>query len=129
MSASTNDLFPVPSSPPSRLIPAHWPGISSESITALREVLKDNHERWRTYFYDRSLQKYGETSASVAVSLFSGGVYSHCAHRALAIWALGADSAVIQGGYKKDCVNQRPPVDTSVTITAANFNDYVGDRR
>jgi hypothetical protein len=39
------------------LVPIHWPGISPESTAALREVLKDNHERWHAFFNDHGFHK------------------------------------------------------------------------
>jgi hypothetical protein len=71
MSTSTDDLFPVPSSPPATLIPVHWPGINPESITALREVLKDNHERWHAFFNDQGFHKYVAVTAFTGLSRFS----------------------------------------------------------
>ncbi|KAG6871051.1 hypothetical protein C0995_008805, partial [Termitomyces sp. Mi166 len=49
---SAFDLFPIPSSPSSSLVPKHWPGISTESTAVLQEVLKDNHVRWNIFFND-----------------------------------------------------------------------------
>ncbi|KAF8231824.1 hypothetical protein L208DRAFT_1398318 [Tricholoma matsutake] len=109
MSHSTNDLFPVPSSPPSTLIPAQWPGISPESVAALRQVLKDNHDKHHAFFNNQ-------------------GFHNHSAHRAIAIWALGADAAVIKGGYSKDSSIQLPAFKSPGPVTAANFNDHIGDK-
>jgi len=58
MSTSIDDLFPIPSSPSSNLIPLHWPGVNPESVAALREVLKDNHERWHAFLNDQGFHKY-----------------------------------------------------------------------
>jgi hypothetical protein len=131
MSTSTDDLFPVPSSPPSTLIPIHWPGISPESTAALREVLKDNHERWHAFFNDHGFHKY--VAATIfpcpESSLDTCDLDSHSAHHALAVWALGANGAVIKGGYRNDSSFQRPAFKSPEVITTANFNDYIGDKR
>jgi hypothetical protein len=54
---NTEFLFPTPSLPPSTLAPYHWPGISPESTQALKDVLKDNHERWHIFFNDKGYHK------------------------------------------------------------------------
>lgn len=57
------------------------------------------------------------------------GVGSHSAHRALAIWSLGADAAVIRGAYKLDCGEQRPAFKSPEEITEHNFEKHLGDER
>lgn len=110
MLTKTDFLFPNPSSPPSTLSPYHWPGVSPESTQALRDVLKDNHERWHIFFNDK-------------------GFHNHTAHRALAIWALGADGAVIRAAYQHDSKEQRPAFRSPKPITTDNFEDHLGDEK
>ncbi|KAG5637382.1 hypothetical protein H0H81_004759 [Sphagnurus paluster] len=109
-SDSISDLFPVPSSPPSDILPRRWPGISPQSTTALREVLKENHTRWHIFFND-------------------SGFHNHTAHRAIANWALGASGDVIRDGYKKDSATQRPAFEPPEAIHAGNFKDHLGNKR
>ncbi|GLB42754.1 putative protein of unknown function (DUF4243) [Lyophyllum shimeji] len=101
------ELFPVPSSPASPLIPRPWPGISPESTAALREVLQDNHTRWHIFFNDIGS--------------------NHSSHRAIANWALGASDDVIKAGYEYDCAHQRTALDAPEAITARNFKDHLED--
>jgi Questin oxidase-like len=54
---------------------------------------------------------------------------SHSSHRAIAIWALGADAAVIKAGYSKDSALQQPAFKSPEPITAANFSDHVADKK
>ncbi|KAG5641587.1 hypothetical protein DXG03_004688 [Asterophora parasitica] len=103
------DLFPVPSSPPYKLIPKTWPGISPESTTALRDVLKDNHKKWDIFFND-------------------SGFHNHTSHRAIANWALGANGDVLWAGYKEDSKTQRPARDSPGEITAENFKEHLGEK-
>ncbi|KAG5333941.1 hypothetical protein C0989_004595 [Termitomyces sp. Mn162] len=107
---STPDLFPVPSSPLSPLIPKHWPGISIESTAALQAVLKDNHVKWNIFFND-------------------SGFHNHIAHRAIAYWALGAAGDLIKAGYEADSSYQRPAFESPEKITEKNFKDHLGDRQ
>ncbi|KAF9446677.1 hypothetical protein P691DRAFT_794239 [Macrolepiota fuliginosa MF-IS2] len=87
-----------------------WPGISPGSTQALREVLKDNHERWHIIFNDK-------------------GFHNHSAHRALAIWSLGGDAEIIGAAYKRDCGMQRAAYASPEEITEQNFAKYLGDER
>ncbi|KAG6908240.1 hypothetical protein DXG01_005633 [Tephrocybe rancida] len=114
---SIADLFPVPSSPPSTLVPKRWPGISLESTATLREVLKDNHERWHIFFNDSGYHKYA----------FLGTI--HIAHRAIANWALGAAGDLLKAGYAADSTYQRPAFGPPEQITEKNFKDHLGDRQ
>lgn len=52
------ELFQAPSLPPSRLSPQRLPGASLESLAALQDVLKDNHERYHIFFNDSQFHKY-----------------------------------------------------------------------
>ncbi|KAF8063382.1 hypothetical protein FPV67DRAFT_1506313 [Lyophyllum atratum] len=106
---SITDLFPIPSSPPSTLVPKRWPGINPESTATLREVLKDNHQRWHIFFNDM-------------------GFHNHSSHRAIANWALGAAGEVIKTGYELDSTYQRPAFDPPGPINTKNFKDHLGDK-
>jgi Questin oxidase-like len=55
--------------------------------------------------------------------------FSHAAHRALALWALGAPGDAIREGYKGDCTYEKPAVQSPATITEENFEEYLGDHR
>jgi len=103
-------LFPTPSAHPSALSPYHWPGVSPESTQALKDVLRANHERWHIFFNDKRF-------------------HNHTAHRALAIWALGADPAVIRAAYDHDCKEQRPAYKSPQEITEHNFEEHLSDER
>ncbi|KAG6856964.1 hypothetical protein H0H87_011634 [Tephrocybe sp. NHM501043] len=107
---SITDLFPIPSSPPSTLVPKRWPGITPESTDALREVLKDNHTRWHIFFND-------------------SGFHNHIAHRAIANWALGAAGDLLKAGYEADSSYQRPAFGPPEQITIKNFKEHLGDRQ
>ena len=45
-------LFPAPTSPPSVLSPQRFPGASTNSLSALQYVLKDNHKQWHIFWND-----------------------------------------------------------------------------
>jgi hypothetical protein len=53
-----DELFPVPSLPPSQLSPQRLPGANLESLAALQGVLKDNHQRHHIFFNDIKFHKY-----------------------------------------------------------------------
>jgi len=56
-------------------------------------------------------------------------VYSHAAHRAIALWALGADADVIRKSYETDCGYEKPLLKSPELITEDNFNEHLGDDR
>ncbi|KAL0573270.1 hypothetical protein V5O48_008677 [Marasmius crinis-equi] len=103
-------LFPNPSVPPSSISPHTLPGINPGSTKALKRVLEDNQQKHHIYFNDM-------------------GFHNHITHRALAVWALGADEDTIQAHYKGDASYQRPAFESPEPITSDNFNDHLGDRR
>ncbi|TFK38464.1 hypothetical protein BDQ12DRAFT_605867 [Crucibulum laeve] len=110
-SNSTLDaLFPSPSAPPSRLSPAHWPGVNLHSAASLQKVLKDNHEKWHVFFNDKQF-------------------HNHAAHRALALWALGSDGGVIEAGYEKDISYEKPAFESPEAITEDNFSKHLGNEK
>ncbi|KXN91334.1 Oxidoreductase AflY [Leucoagaricus sp. SymC.cos] len=104
----TEFLYPTPSPPPSTLSPYQWPGVSPESTQALKEVLKDNHERWHIFFNDRHY-------------------HNHAMHQAIANWSLGVDGSVIKAAYELHAKGQRPIYDSPESVTEVNFEKHLGD--
>ncbi|GLB45255.1 putative protein of unknown function (DUF4243) [Lyophyllum shimeji] len=104
------DLFPIPSSLPSPLAPKPWPGVNPESTAALRDVLRDNHEKWHIFVNDI-------------------GYHNHSTHRAIANWALGADGDLIRAGYEVDSASSRPAGESPEPITLRNWKEHLGDDR
>ncbi|KIL64331.1 hypothetical protein M378DRAFT_163359 [Amanita muscaria Koide BX008] len=88
-----------PAAPPTRLAAARWPGITPHSVQVLKNILKDSHTRWHIFLNDRFFHN----------------------HRVLAQWALGADPAVIEAGYKADSARQRPNYASPAAITSEDF--------
>ncbi|KAH7911877.1 hypothetical protein BJ138DRAFT_1084821 [Hygrophoropsis aurantiaca] len=105
-----NSLFPLPSPPPTDLCPKRLPGTHFEFAKTLQEVLKDNHERWHIFF---NTDKF----------------HNHIAHRALALYALGASSDLIRGLFQLDGPIQRASFAPPEAITATNFNAHLGDEK
>lgn len=118
-------LFPVPFAPESKYIPS-WIGFNPESTATLTKILEDNHKKWHIFFNDQGFHKYD--LRDLISTFFLTTVYSHSAHRAIALWSLGADSDVIQGGYDADSSFQRPAIEPPKSITATTFNDHLGDK-
>jgi hypothetical protein len=54
------DLFPVPKPLQTTdfLVPKPLPGVTPASTAALREILKDNHDRFHCFFNDFGFHKY-----------------------------------------------------------------------
>ncbi|KAG7095398.1 hypothetical protein E1B28_006151 [Marasmius oreades] len=104
------DLWPAPSLPP-RYSPSRLPGITPDSTSKLRELLRKNHEQWHI-FYD------GE------------GRHNHISHHLLASWSLGADKEVLQAGYNLHSQLQRPlkEFQPGEVITKETFYDHLGER-
>ncbi|KAI9463449.1 hypothetical protein HD554DRAFT_2330243 [Boletus coccyginus] len=103
MHQKLDDLFPAPSLPPSRLSPQRLPGATLESLAALQDVLKDNHERYHIFFNDTRF-------------------HNHITHRALAIYALGGPAGIIRD-YYTSCVQLLYNVHT-VEPVSAYYNMY-----
>ncbi|KAH0834191.1 hypothetical protein J3R83DRAFT_11503 [Lanmaoa asiatica] len=103
-----DELFPVPSLPPSQLSPQRLPGANLESLVALRDVLKDNHQRYHIFFNHTRF-------------------HNHITHRALAIYALGGSAAIIRDYYERDGDIQRTAFESPEPITEENFTDHLGD--
>ncbi|KAH6905043.1 hypothetical protein BKA70DRAFT_1565421 [Coprinopsis sp. MPI-PUGE-AT-0042] len=108
MSTTLETHFPTPSLAPHELSPPRFPGISPQSTETLKEVLKDNHQRWHVFINDL-------------------GFHNHAAHRALALWALGAPGNVINAGYKTDCTYEKPAMQSPTPITEDSFGEHLGD--
>ncbi|KAH6905271.1 hypothetical protein BKA70DRAFT_1226035 [Coprinopsis sp. MPI-PUGE-AT-0042] len=108
MSNTLATRFPTPSLAPAKLSPPRLPGISPQSTEALKEVLKDNHQRWHVFFNDL-------------------GFHNHAAHRAIALWAIGAPGDVINAGYQKDLTYEKPAIQSPAPITDENFDEHLGD--
>ncbi|KAF9258790.1 hypothetical protein L218DRAFT_876244, partial [Marasmius fiardii PR-910] len=104
------DLWPTPG-PQGPDSPNRLPGITPDSTSKLRELLRKNHEEWYI-FYD------------------GDGRHNHISHHMLALWALGADTEILQAGYDLHSQLQQSleafhPTDK---ITKDNFNEHLGDR-
>ncbi|KAG6870719.1 hypothetical protein C0992_012608, partial [Termitomyces sp. T32_za158] len=52
---------------------------------------------------------------------------SHTVHTALALWALGADTEIIQAGYERSCTYLLPRFGSPEKITVGNFNQHLGN--
>ncbi|KAH6905272.1 hypothetical protein BKA70DRAFT_1565248 [Coprinopsis sp. MPI-PUGE-AT-0042] len=100
--------FPTPALGPHALSPPRLPGISPQTTDALKEVLKDNHQRWHIFFSDM-------------------GFHNHASHRAIALWAVGAQADIIHDGYKRDCGYEKPAIQSPQRITDDNFDEHLGD--
>ena len=61
--------------------------------------------------------------------MFTSSLFSHSAHRALAIWSFGAPGDVIEAAYKLDSSYQRPMFKSPEPITLDNFKDHVADKK
>jgi hypothetical protein len=70
--------------------------------------LKDNHVKWHIFFNDLRF-------------------HNHAAHRAIAVWALGANESVIHAGYDNDIKYEKPAFKSPEEITIQNFYDHLGD--
>ncbi|PFH49623.1 hypothetical protein AMATHDRAFT_62722 [Amanita thiersii Skay4041] len=109
MVVAHDELFPTPAASPSPLSPTRWAGITPQTVETLKKVLKNNHERWHIFFNDQ-------------------GFHNHAAHRALAIWALGGDGAIIEAGYKFDSSYQRAAYPSPAPITSRNVYEHLDKR-
>ncbi|KAH6905243.1 hypothetical protein BKA70DRAFT_1108313, partial [Coprinopsis sp. MPI-PUGE-AT-0042] len=52
---------------------------------------------------------------------------SHATHRAIALWAIGANADTINAGYKKDCEYEKAAIQSPKQITDDNFDEHLGD--
>ncbi|KAF8126387.1 hypothetical protein EV363DRAFT_1453115 [Boletus edulis] len=108
MSSNVDGLFPAPSLPPSHLSPQRYPGANLESLAALQDVLKDNHQRHHIFINETRF-------------------HNHMSHRALAIYALGGSAVIIRDYYERDARVHRLVVQSPEPITEENFVDHLGD--
>lgn len=118
--------FPTPSLAPSRLSPPRFPGISPRSTEKLKEVLQDNHKRWHIFFNDARFIKYVLLIHPLSGPADAFGS-SHASHRAIALWAIGANGDVIMDGYKKDLLYEKPAIQSPASITEDNFGEHLGN--
>ncbi|KAF8126363.1 hypothetical protein EV363DRAFT_1348442 [Boletus edulis] len=108
MSSNLDGLFPAPSLPPSHLSPQRYPGANLESLAALQDVLKDNHQRHHIFINETRF-------------------HNHMTHRAVAIYALGGSAAIIRDSYERDSRIHRAVIQSPKPITEENFVDHLGD--
>ncbi|KAK1216779.1 hypothetical protein PQX77_020584 [Marasmius sp. AFHP31] len=105
---NTVDLFPASAPLIARNALMVSPGITKESTEELLLVLQENHNKHHAFFDDR-------------------GFHNHLAHRALALWALGADKVAIRQTFEIDSRIQRPRFKSPEPIAAENFIEHLGD--
>lgn len=55
--------------------------------------------------------------------------FSHTAHAALTLWALGADPAILKASYEENSSYQRPAFESPGPITSATWKDHLGDEK
>ncbi|KAF8641636.1 hypothetical protein AX16_009862 [Volvariella volvacea WC 439] len=106
-----DDLFPVPSPPPSKLCPRSRSDVTAPSTQTVLSILRENHERWHC-FTDR-VTRY----------------HNHVPHWVLSLWSLGADEATIEAGYQWCIGENMAALIPSEPITVDNIWDHVGDDR
>ncbi|TFK31868.1 hypothetical protein BDQ12DRAFT_701405 [Crucibulum laeve] len=107
---SLDELFPSPTSSHATGSPRFWPGSTPTSVKELKTILKDNHERWHIFIN--------------AIKF-----HNHAAHTVLALWALGADEALLQAVYKDSSAYQCPAFEAPGEITVKNWTDHLGDEK
>ena len=122
-----DELFPAPSLPPSQLSPQRTPGANLESLAALQDVLKDNHQRYHIFFNNTQFHKY--VRPRYLLNIINNHLVSHITHRALAIYVLGGPATIIRDYYKRDGQIQRPAFESPEPITEQNFVDHLGDEK
>lgn len=127
MSNPLTSRFPTPALSPHPLSPPRLPGISPQSTDALKDVLKDNHQRWHVFFNDMGFHKYATPTLCCLETLVDIVSTSHAAHRAIALWAIGAHGDVIRDGYKRDCGYEKAAIQSPQQITDDNFDEHLGD--
>ncbi|KAI0337856.1 hypothetical protein BDW22DRAFT_1464375 [Trametopsis cervina] len=110
-------LFPSPHSPIGPVpVPKLQAGHTHQSTQTVLDLLKDNHKKWHIYFNDR-------------------GFHNHASHHLLAIYAMGANSQLLEAAYGTHVAYQRPafpPPEAkaiSAVIDDSNWKDFLGDER
>lgn len=109
MTEKLNELFPVPSVSFYRATPSILPGITPQSTEALREILKDNHQRWHVFFHPDYRP------------------HNHAPHAAIALWALGADDEVLREVYARGSKLLMARYDSPGAITTNNVYAHLSD--
>ena len=124
-----DSLFPTPSLPPSPISPARWAGVTPQTVQVLKNLLKDNYEKWHIFWNDRGYHKcvFSHPFFSRLRSDKQVPFSSHAAHRSLALWAVGADDALIEAAYETDTSYLRKTYPSPNGITPENFKDHLGD--
>jgi hypothetical protein len=56
-------------------------------------------------------------------------IFSHTAHHAVALWALGANEQALRKGYETDKSFQLDAIKASEEITKANWKQHLGEDR
>ncbi|EDR02238.1 uncharacterized protein LACBIDRAFT_309882 [Laccaria bicolor S238N-H82] len=106
------ELFPAPShlDKGGLLPPRVWPGRTPASIATLRQILKDNHEKWHIYFNTR-------------------GFHNHAAHTVIALWALGANEEILNAAYRYASSYLLPLFESPGLINEGNWETHLGDEK
>ncbi|KIK04430.1 hypothetical protein K443DRAFT_93183 [Laccaria amethystina LaAM-08-1] len=106
------ELFPAPSHlyKGGLLPPRFWPGQTPASIATLRQILKDNHEKWHIYFNTR-------------------GFHNHAAHTVIALWALGANEEILSAAYRYASSYLLPSFESPCSINEGNWKTHLGDEK
>ncbi|KAJ8074160.1 hypothetical protein PM082_012452 [Marasmius tenuissimus] len=105
---NTTNLFPAPIPLIARNASMVSPGVTKESTEELLLVLQENHKKHHAFFDDR-------------------GFHNHLIHRALALWALGADKVAIRQTFEIDSKIQQPRFESPESIVPENFIEHLGD--
>ncbi|KZT20020.1 hypothetical protein NEOLEDRAFT_1158829 [Neolentinus lepideus HHB14362 ss-1] len=103
---SKDNLYTSIGSAPSPLCPQRWPGSDHEAEKTLLWTLKDNHEKWHTFFNDE-------------------GFHNHATHHLLAKYALGATGPLIKASYDVDASYQRPAIKSPEPVGVQNFASHL----
>ncbi|EJF59777.1 hypothetical protein DICSQDRAFT_108392 [Dichomitus squalens LYAD-421 SS1] len=112
MSPRTTELdrfFPLPSEAPSNKAPVRLAGFSHKSGEALAKVLQDNHIKWHAFFNDL-------------------GFHNHASHHLVAIYALGANSTLVEAAYQTHVEYMRPAFESPEPVNATNVWKHLGKR-
>ncbi|TBU44557.1 hypothetical protein BD309DRAFT_862019 [Dichomitus squalens] len=100
-------FFPLPSEAPSNKAPVRLAGFSHKSGEALAKALQDDHVKWHAFFNDF-------------------GFHNHASHHLVAIYALGANSTLIEAAYQTHVVYMRPAFESPEPVNATNFWKHLG---
>ncbi|KAG8701175.1 hypothetical protein FRC08_004242, partial [Ceratobasidium sp. 394] len=104
-------LFPAPSFASAFTTPsAPTPnaGITPESTAALQRLLKENHQRFHTFF---NTQRF----------------HNHLSHHLFAAYGIGAPPSVLQAAFDEHASYQRPAYKSPEKITRENWKKFLGN--